>query len=81
MACAEPFRPRRKYAETQERIRDRYILALESVADYLEGAGADAVWVERIEELAWALEDLNDGAVPPLLEPTRSKGGLRSSRS
>lgn len=59
--------------ETPERTRERYVWAIESVAEYLESIGADAAWVERIDELGWALEDLTNGLVPPLLQPTQAK--------
>jgi hypothetical protein len=39
------------------------------VADYLESIGADAVWVERFDELSWALEDLVDGKLAVILKP------------
>ncbi len=57
--------------EPPERIRERYIAAIESVADFLEAIGADAACVERIDELGWALEDLTNGLLPPLLQPSR----------
>jgi hypothetical protein len=59
--------------ETPERTRDRYVWAIESVADYLEAIGADAACVQRVEELGWALDDLTNGLLPPLLQPTQSK--------
>jgi hypothetical protein len=49
-------------SETPERTRERYIDAIDSVADYLESIGADAVWVERF-----------DGALPAVLRPTIRK--------
>ncbi len=58
--------------ETPERTRERYVWAIESLANYLEDIGADAVWIERIDELRWALEDLTNGVLPPLLKPTSS---------
>jgi len=61
--------------ESPERCRDRYVQAIESLADYLEDIGADAAWIERIDELGWALEDLTSGVVPPLLQPTPAKRG------
>jgi hypothetical protein len=60
-------------SETPERTRERYIDALESVADYLASIGADALWVERFDELSGVLEDLVDGAPPPVLRPGKSK--------
>jgi hypothetical protein len=57
--------------ETPERTRERYVLAIESLANYLEDIGADPVWIERIDELGWALEDLTTGELPLLLQPTR----------
>jgi hypothetical protein len=56
--------------ETPERMRDRYVLAIESVADYLEIIGADPVWVERFDDLSGALEE---GALPDLLRPAIPK--------
>jgi hypothetical protein len=56
--------------ETPERTRERYVLAIESIANYLEDIGADAVWIERIDELGWALEDVTSGVLPLLLQPT-----------
>ncbi|HKH78421.1 MAG TPA: hypothetical protein VJ996_00280 [Solirubrobacteraceae bacterium] len=64
--------------ESPESSRDRYVQAMESLADYLEDIGADAVSIERIDELGWALEDLSDGVVAPLLTPTRAKRGATS---
>jgi hypothetical protein len=60
--------------ESPERSRERYVWAIESLANYLEDIGADAAWIERIDELGWALEDLTKGVLPPLFKPTRSKG-------
>jgi hypothetical protein len=60
-------------SETPERTRERYIDAIDSVADYLASIGADALWVERFDELTGALEDLGDGALPPVLRPAISK--------
>jgi hypothetical protein len=48
-------------SETPERTRERYIDAIDSVADYLESIGADAVWVDRFDEQSGALEDLGEG--------------------
>jgi hypothetical protein len=39
------------------------------VADDLESIGADAIWVERFDELSGSLEDLIDGGLPPVLRP------------
>src|SRR5438045_286872 len=36
--------------ETPERTRKGYILAIESLADYLEEIGADSVCIQRIDE-------------------------------
>ncbi len=58
--------------ETPERTRERYVWAIESLANYLEDIGADAVWIEHIDELRWALEDLTNGVLPALLKPTSS---------
>jgi hypothetical protein len=60
-------------SETPERTRERYIDAIDSVADYLAMIGADAIWVKRFDELSGALEDLVDGALPPVLRPATSK--------
>jgi hypothetical protein len=57
--------------ETPERTRERYVWAIESLANYLEEIGADAATIERIDELGWALEDLSNGELSPLLKPTR----------
>jgi hypothetical protein len=59
--------------ETSERTRERYIDAIDSVADYLESIGADAVRVERFDELSGALEDLVEGALPAVLRPATRK--------
>jgi hypothetical protein len=61
--------------ETPERTRERYVWAIESLANYLEDIGADAACIERIDELGWALEDLTNGMLPAFLKPTRSKNG------
>jgi len=50
--------------ETPERARERYVVAIDSVANYLEIIGADPVWVERFDDLSGALEE---GALPDLL--------------
>jgi len=34
--------------------RERYVLAIDSVADYLEIIEADLVWVERFDDLSGA---------------------------
>jgi hypothetical protein len=60
-------------SETPERTRERYIDAIDSVADYLESVGADAAWVKRFDELSEALEDLVEGALPPILRPAIPK--------
>jgi hypothetical protein len=64
------FDPAAEVADSPESRREGYVQAIESLADYLEDIGADAVWIERIDELGWALEDLTDGVVAPLLTPT-----------
>lgn len=56
--------------ETPERTRERYVVAIDSVADYLEIIGADPVWVERFDDLSGALEE---GALPDLLRPAIPK--------
>jgi hypothetical protein len=63
--------------ETPERTRERYIDAIDSVADYLEDIGADAAWVKRFDELSGVLEDLVNGALPPVLTLaiSKSRGG------
>ena len=60
--------------ETPERTRERYVLAIESLADYLEAIGADPTWVERIDELGWALDDLAKGELPGFLRPPLRPG-------
>jgi hypothetical protein len=55
--------------ETPQRMRERYIDAIDSVTDYLESIGADALWVERFDELSGALEDLVEGKLPAILRP------------
>ena len=75
---AELFRRLRRafeadVGETPERTRERYIDALDSVADYLESIGADAEWVERFDELSEALESLVEGVHPPILRPAMPK--------
>ena len=65
------FKATPQIPETTERTRERYVRAIDSLANYLEDIGADAVWVERIDELAWALEDLTKGEFHPLLQPAR----------
>jgi hypothetical protein len=59
--------------ETPERARERYIDAIDSVADYLEDIGADAMWVKRFDELSGALENPVNGALTPVLTPAISK--------
>jgi len=59
--------------ETPERALEPYIDAIDSVADYLEDIGADAVWVKRFDELSGVLEGLASGALPPILTPAMSK--------
>jgi len=56
-------------SETPQRMRERYIDAIDSVTDYLESIGADALWVERFDELSGALEDLIEGKLPAILRP------------
>jgi hypothetical protein len=43
----------------------------------LEDIGADAAWVKRFDELSGVLEDLVNGALPPVLTPaiSKSRGG------
>ena len=60
-------------SETPERTRERYIDAIDSVADYLESIGADAVWVDRFDELSGALKDLDKGELPAILRPATPK--------
>ena len=59
--------------ETPERTRERYVAAIDSVADYLESIGADPVWVERFDDLSGALEAPVEGALPALLKPATPK--------
>jgi hypothetical protein len=59
--------------ETPERTRERYIDAIDAVADYLESIGADAVWVERFDELSESLEDVVEGVLPTILRPAIPK--------
>jgi len=66
------FQATPEFPETPERTRERYVLAIESLVDYLEDIGADKAWIARLDELGWALEDLTKGELPLLLEPTRS---------
>jgi hypothetical protein len=67
------FEPASEVSEPPERTRERYIEAIDSVADYLASIGAEKLWVERFDELSGALEDLADGALPPVLRPAISK--------
>jgi len=60
-------------SETPQRMRERYIDAIDSVADYLESIGADPVWVERFDELRGALQDLVEGGLPEVLRPALPK--------
>ena len=60
-------------SETPERTRERYIDAIDSVADYLESIGADAVWVDCFDELSGALKDLVKGELPAILKPAIPK--------
>jgi hypothetical protein len=60
-------------SETPERTRERYIDAIDSVADYLESVGADAVWVKRFDELSESLEDVVEGVLPTILRPAIPK--------
>ena len=66
----QAFQATPEIPETPERRLERYVAAMESLADYLEDLGAEALWIERIDELGWALEGLIKGEVPPLLNPT-----------
>jgi hypothetical protein len=43
------------------------------VADYLESIGADAVWVDRFDELSGALKDLGKGELSAILRPAIPK--------
>ena len=54
----QAFQATPEITETTERTLERYVCAIESLADYLEDIGAEAVWINRIDELGWALEDL-----------------------
>ena len=56
-----------------ERTRERYIEAIDSVADYLESIGADTIWVDRFDELSGALKDLVKGELPAILRPAIPK--------
>jgi len=69
----QAFEATPEVGETPERTRERYIDAIDSVADYLESIGADAAWIERFDELSAALEDLVEGTIPPILKPAISK--------
>jgi hypothetical protein len=73
-ALRRAFEATPEIPETPGRTRERYVWALESLADYLEDIGADSVWIGRFDELSWALEDLAKGVVAPFLEPASSKG-------
>jgi hypothetical protein len=50
--------------DTPERTQERYVAAIDSVADYLESIGADPVWVERFDELSRALEAQSKARFP-----------------
>jgi hypothetical protein len=65
----EAFEPTPDIPETPDRTRERYVLAIETWANYLEDIGAEVAWIKRIDELRWALEDLTNGALSPLLKP------------
>jgi len=67
------FEANPELGEAPERMRERYIDAIDSVADYLESIGADTAWVERFDELSAALEALVEGALPPVLRPAMPK--------
>jgi hypothetical protein len=69
----EAFLSTPEIAETPERARNRYIIAIESLADYLEDIGAEAAWIERLDELSCALEDLTNGEIPELLRPSPAR--------
>ena len=58
--------------ESPKRTLERYVLAIETLANYLEDIRAEAVWIERIDDLGRALEDLSRGEHPNLLNPTYS---------
>jgi hypothetical protein len=69
----EAFLDTPEIVETAERTRERYVAAVEAVANYLEDIGADTAWVEHLDELRWALEALTYGEVPELLKPATPK--------
>jgi hypothetical protein len=69
----QAFEATPELSETPERMRERYIDAIDSVADYLESIGADPVWVERFDELSRALQDLVEGRLPAVLKPALPK--------
>ena len=64
----EAFEPTPDIPETLDRTRERYIWAIETWANYLEDIGAEPAWINRMDELRWALEDLTKGVLCPLLE-------------
>ena len=72
-AYAEPSRRPRKLARPLNAHESDYIDAIDSVADYLESIGADAVWVDRFDELSGALKDLVKGDLPAILRPAIPK--------
>ena len=69
----EAFEPTPEIPETPDKTRERYVWAIETWANYLEDIGADPAWIKRIDELRWALEDLTNGVLCPLLEPAAVK--------
>jgi len=72
----QAFQATPEIPETTERTLERYVWAIESLADYLEDIGADAVWIERIDALGSALEDLTKGELPLLLNPSQAQPKL-----
>ena len=72
-AYAGPSSRPRKLARPLNAHESDYIDAIDSVADYLESIGADAVWVDRFDELSGALKDLVKGELPALLRPATPK--------
>ena len=69
----EAFEANSDIPETLDRARERYIWALETWANYLEDIGAEPTWINRIDELRWALEDVTKGVLSPLLRPAALK--------
>ncbi len=65
----QAFKPTPEIQETPARTRERYVDALASLAEYLERIGAEADWIEHLDQLGFALEDLTSGARPSVLRP------------